>query len=360
MHPLCKPVLPSISVVIPTRQRAESLLRVLEALAGQQDVDQQRVEVVVVCDGVEDPAFEAVQRGWYPMRLRLADQQQQGSAAARNHALALSTGQLIVFLDDNAIPSAHFLSVHQQAHQNDDKLAAIGPLLALTDHATPWVRWERRTAAEQYHAASQPAGEVSPRQFSTGNASVRRAHLVNAFGFDVSFARGDDIELAFRLRDRGLHFVFLPEAAAEHHPDRSYASWVERAETWGHFEVRMGRDRGHRDLLDTLAREFQVLHPMTRWLGRASMRRPALARAVAGAARPVALLADRLHAPGLAEAALGASFNAVRLAGFAAEVGGPRPALSLLYDRGGWPSDATMAPAAPESQASQAAPRPQA
>ncbi len=339
-------MLPSVSVVIPTRQRPESLLRVLDALAHQTAMDMQRVEVVVVCDGVGDPAFEAVQRGWYPMRLRLADQQRQGPAAARNHALALSTGQLIVFLDDDVVPEPHFLSVHQKAHEHDQELVAIGPLLPPPGHGTPWVRWEGKTVAEQYAAMARGEWEVSPRQFYTGNASVRRVHLVKAFGFDVTFPRGEDVELAFRLRDRGLHFTFLPEAEAQHLAERSYESWVAMAEAYGHFEVRMGRDRGHQDLLEAIAREFHTRHPLTRALARASIRNPIVARAAARAARPISLMCDRIGAPGLGGAALSATFDAVRLTGFADEVGGSRPTL-LLLDRAafGWPADASMAPA---------------
>ncbi len=339
-------MLPSVSVVIPTHQRPESLLRVLSALARQTAIDMQRVEVVVVCDGVGDPAFEAVQRGWYPMRLRLADQQQQGPAAARNHGLALSTGQLIVFLDDDVVPEPEFLSVHLNAHEDDQDLVAIGPLLPPPGHGTPWVRWEGQTVAQQYAAMARGDWEVSPRQFYTGNASVRRVHLVKAFGFDVTFPRGEDVELAFRLRERGLHFAFLPEAKAQHLAERSYESWVSMAESYGHFEARMGRDRGHQDLLESIAREFHTRHLLTRILARASIRNPLVARAAARAALPVALICDRLRAPRLGAAALSATFDAVRMTGFADEVGGSRPTLALLDGAAfGWPADGSMAPA---------------
>lgn len=342
-------MLPSISVVIPTRRRPASLLRVLDALAGQKGLDLQRVEVVVVCDGESDPAFEAVQRGWYPMRLRLAKQQQQGPAAARNHGLAISTGQVIVFLDDDVVPASTFLTVHQQAHEHDQRLAAIGPLLPPPGPGTPWGRWEARIATDRDAALERGERNVSPQDFDTGNASVRRVHLVKAFGFDVTFPRGEDVELAFRLRDRGLRFAFLPGARAAHAAERPYRSWVAGAESRGRFEVRLSRDRGHQEVLESVAAEFRLLPPVTRLLGHASIRRPHVAFAIAWAARPAALVSGRLRAPRLADAALGAAFNATRLAGFTAEVGGSRPALALLdAPRGWWPAEATVGPAAPE------------
>ncbi|MBO0702261.1 MAG: glycosyltransferase [Candidatus Dormibacteraeota bacterium] len=341
----------SISVVIPTHQRPESLLRVLDALSHQEDVDLRRVELVVICDGINDPGFDAVQRGWYPMRLQLAQQEQQGPAAARNHGIALSTGQLVVFLDDDVVPGPRLLGVHARAHEDDETLVAIGPLLPPPGHGTPWVQWEGRTVAEQYAAMARGDWEVSPRQFYTGNASVRRIHLVKAFGFDVTFPRGEDVELAFRLRDRGLHFAFLPDATAEHLAQRSYASWIAAAEDYGRFEVRMGRDRGHQDLLDAVTREFHHMHPLSRLLARVAIRNPAIAQAAASVARPTSLLAQRAGAAGLSRYALSAAFNAVRLTGFAAEIGDARPALALLNRVERWPADASVTPAPAEPQA---------
>lgn len=322
----------SISVVIPTHQRAQSLLRVLDALGRQQCVDLEQVQVVVVCDGIGDPALQILQRTRYPMRVTLAEQQRQGPAAARNHAIALCTGALIAFLDDDVIPGEDFLRVHLRAHEEDDQLVAIGPLLTPPGHGTPWVRWEGQTVAKQYAAMARGDWAVSPRQFYTGNASVRRVHLVEASGFDVTFLRGEDVELAFRLQDRGLHFLFLPEAIVEHRAVRSYSSWLSTAESYGHVDVRLARDRHQQGLLDAVAREFRALHPITRWLGRTSIRRPLVARVSAWAARPIAVVADRLHIPRVGEIALSGAFNAVRLTGFAAELGGGSPALSLLND----------------------------
>lgn len=330
---------PTVSVVIPTHRRPDSLVRVLEALSHQQGVDLHQVEVIVVCDGIADPAFEAVQRGWYPMRLSLAEQERQGTAAARNHGLALSTGQLIVFLDDDVLPGPRLLAIHQHAHEGVQDLVAIGTVLPPPDDSAPWVCWEARKVAERYAALARGEREVSPRHFNTGNASVRRSHLLKAFGFDVTFSRGEDVELAFRLRERGLRFALLPEATAQHLAVGSYAARLAAAEDEGRFEGRMWADRGHQDLLDAVAREFHELHPLSRFLGRVAIRNPSVAHLAAWAARPASLLAERASVPRLGERALSAAFNAVRLTGFAAEIGHARPALALLNSADHRPAD---------------------
>ena len=57
--------------------------------------------------------------------------------------------------------------------------------------------------AKQYEAMDRGVYGATARQFYTGNASVARRHVIAAGGFDTSFRRAEDVELAYRLADRG-------------------------------------------------------------------------------------------------------------------------------------------------------------
>ena len=62
-----------------------------------------------------------------------------------------------------------------------------------------------------------------------GNASVARRHLLDAGGFDEAFRRAEDVELAYRLADRGLRFTFAQTPSSIHHAERSFDSWLDIA-----------------------------------------------------------------------------------------------------------------------------------
>jgi len=66
----------------------------------------------------------------------------------------------------------------------------------------PWVRWEQEMLMKQYKALLRKDWPATARQFYTGNASVRRSHIVAAGGFDEGFRRAEDVELAYRLDKR--------------------------------------------------------------------------------------------------------------------------------------------------------------
>ena len=327
------------SVVIPTHDRRASLLRTLEAL-GRQTYPASATEVIVVCDGCSDGSAEAARRLAVRYRLIVVEQAGQGPAAARNRALELAEGELAVFIDDDVVPARGWLEKHARAHARESSLAAIGPLLPPPGWGPPWVRWEMQTVKRQYELMAAGDFRPGPRQFYTGNASVRLGDLRAAGGFDAGFQRGEDVELAFRLQSRGLRFAFIPEAEALHLADRSFASWVAAARHYGRNEVLLGR-RGRSDMLLALAREFHERRRANRIAVRAALSLPARVRPPLAAARLAALAAQRLGADAAAHAICSAVFGVEYWRGVAEALGGPGVARSLIASARG--ADSTPA-----------------
>jgi GT2 family glycosyltransferase len=88
-----------LSVIIPTYNRKDSLLRTLDSLS-RQTCSAERFEVIVVDDGGSDGACEIKQRA-FPFQLVYLCQANQGSAAARNYGAQQSRGDVLVFIDDD-------------------------------------------------------------------------------------------------------------------------------------------------------------------------------------------------------------------------------------------------------------------
>lgn len=87
-----------VSVVIPTRNRADLLLRAIETVLGQ---TYRQLEVVVVIDG-PDEATERALAGVGDERLRwLVNESSLGGAEARNVGVRAARGEWVAFLDDD-------------------------------------------------------------------------------------------------------------------------------------------------------------------------------------------------------------------------------------------------------------------
>jgi GT2 family glycosyltransferase len=234
---------PFLSVVIPTYNRAKSLAVTMDALDRQEPVPGE-FEVVVVSDGSTDDtdAFLAAfaTRASYP--LRPVRQENAGPARARNRGVHEASGTVIVFIDDDVEPVAGFLRTHAAHHLADEKVVVIGPMSpdpAREREEPVWIAWEHQMLQKQYRAFAEGIwASAGPNHFYTGNASVRREHILAVGGFDEEFKRQEDVELAYRMqRECGAHFVFDASADALHRPTRTFESWLRVPYAYGSLDV---------------------------------------------------------------------------------------------------------------------------
>jgi glycosyltransferase involved in cell wall biosynthesis len=313
-----------VSVVIPTYNRVDRLRRVLDALA-QQTYPSERFEVVVVSDGSTDGTngYLAEQ----PVPNLVSDvQENAGPAAARNRGVKLARGRLILFLDDDVVAAPDLVQRHVDQHAgHDGDLVVIGPMLSPTGFAmSPWVAWEQAMLVKQYTAMEEGRFQATFRQFYTGNASVPRARLLDVGGFDTTYRRAEDVELAHRLHDAGLGFAFDPKAAGYHYAERSFTAWITIAADYGANDVLFAR-QGHRFTLNVLPDEFRKRQAPLRWLVQACIALPWLERPMRRALRTAAMATNRLGWAKLTQILLSALYCVAYHRGVADALGGPRP-----------------------------------
>ena len=242
------------SVVIPTHRRPETLFRVLEALGRQEGPP--GFEVVVVDDGSGDSTSERLGafRSAYP--LRSFSQANSGPARARNRGVAESRGDVVVFLGDDTVPEPGLLAVHARAHT--EPRAYPVAVLGYTTwprglKVSPFLHHINEYGLQFGYGLISDPDRVPFNFFYTSNVSLPRDLLVEAGLFDTSFphAAWEDIEVAYRLMQRGMRMLYRPGAVARHHHDITFASFRRRQEKAG--EAAAIFYRKHPELGDFLA-----------------------------------------------------------------------------------------------------------
>ena len=265
-----------LSVVVPTYNRRNSLLRTLQALA-RQTLPAESFEVVVISDGATDGTAEAMRTLETPYRLTFVEQQNQGPSAARNHGARRAIAPLLVYVDDDIEPVPEFLAEHACAHENDPDLVLIGPQNGPMDEKMPhWIRWEHEMLRKQYIHFVQGLWEVGPNNLYSGNFSLRREHLLKVGGFNEAFTRQEDVELGFRLEQCGLHFRFSAAANGIHRPTRTFASWYKTPFEYGRRDVQMARDGGEARAMELARENYATRNRVTKLLARLSIGVPVL------------------------------------------------------------------------------------
>jgi glycosyltransferase involved in cell wall biosynthesis len=221
------------SVVIPTYNRLDMLLRVLGALEAQ--VAAPSFEVIVINDGSSDGTAEALE-GRKGITFRT--QPNGGPGRARNHGVSLASGRFVVFIGDDTVPEPRFLAEHARTHRQsgDDPLAAC---LGYTgwpgsEHVTAFMDYINDYGL-QFGYKLIKDGEVVPFNFFyTSNISIDRQVLLD-MPFDTTFpsAAWEDIELAYRLDARGLKIHYNARAVTRHYHAMTIDSFARRQYTVG-------------------------------------------------------------------------------------------------------------------------------
>jgi GT2 family glycosyltransferase len=313
--------LPSITVVTPTFNRRCSVTRLLDGLS-RQTYPVEGFEVIVVDDGSTDDTRAYVGGRQTPFALRIVQQSHGGPAAARNLGVLHARGPIVLFLDDDVVPAADLVERHVSCHQANPGTVVIGAMLPPRDWPRPaWVRWEEEKLERQYRAILEGNQACGARQFYTANASLRRDQLLDAGGFDRSFARAEDVELAYRLHQGGARFVFEPHAVVHHFASRSFAAWRSIPYQYGRYDVIMHRDK-HHATLRSAADDFERRHWLGRLVARVAAGRPWLVEGTVFLLSLCTVAADRLGARRCASVSLSGIFNLLYWHGVSDELGG--------------------------------------
>jgi glycosyltransferase involved in cell wall biosynthesis len=202
---------PAVSVVIPTRGRADYLEVALASLM-RQDLAEP-YEVIVVDDGATDRTPEVVAAAGVRS---LRHQSRRTLNAARNSGAGAAAADLIAFTDDDVeAPVGWLRELVEGAARHPEAEAFGGPIRARLEGPAP--RGCGREPPPLTTLDLGPEDREAARVWGA-NMTVRRSALERVGGFDESIVRphGDEEEWIERLQVAGGTVVYLARAGLDH------------------------------------------------------------------------------------------------------------------------------------------------
>jgi O-antigen biosynthesis protein len=208
------------SVIIASRHRSAALLRCIQSLTQQ---DHPNFEVIVVAD----PAAVAAVRVLHP-GLKLAEFDRANLAEARNTGIGLAAGQVVAFIDDDAVAEPTWLTRLTAPLAQQGVLAATGFVRGRNGISWQWQGIEVDALGQDHALAVPEAGlrrAASRRQavkLLGCNMAFRRETLLALGGFDPAFRFYlEDADISLRLYALSGVAAIVPGAEVLHGFDAS-------------------------------------------------------------------------------------------------------------------------------------------
>jgi GT2 family glycosyltransferase len=222
---------PRISVVVCTYNGSRTIRDCLEGLGRLSYPD---YEVIVVDDGSRDATATLAQRGAW----RLIKTENRGLSSARNTGLETATGEIVAYLDDDAYPDPHWLQYLAAAFLSTSHAGIGGPNIAPPGDGAIAECVARSPGGPVHVLVTDREAEHIPGC----NMAFRRTCLEEIGGFDPRFrTAGDDVDLCWRLQQRGWTLGFSPAAMVWHHRRNSVRAYWKQQVAYGRAEALLER-----------------------------------------------------------------------------------------------------------------------
>ncbi len=200
----------AVSVVMPVYNGAEVLRESLAPLAGMQRAGE-IAEIIVVDDGSTDASAEIARECGARV---LSSGGRLGPGGARNIAAQSALGAILWFVDADVVVHADAARALERAFETTGASAVFG---SYDDRPAGrnFLSQYKNLVHHYYH--HRGGGEADT--FWAGCGAVRRDVFLASGGFDARaypYPSIEDIELGYRLRDRGHRIVLAPEVQGTH------------------------------------------------------------------------------------------------------------------------------------------------
>lgn len=222
---------PFISVVICSYNGSRTIRESLEAL---RKVIYPNFEVIVVDDGSRDSTSAIA--GDY--NVRLICQPNAGLSAARNTGWQNARGEIVAYLDDDASPDPHWLQYLASVFMSGNDAGVGGPNIAFPEDTFVAQCVDHSPGNPTHVLLTDRVAEHLPGC----NMAFRTARLAAIGGFDAKFRiAGDDVDLCWRLQERGWQLAFHPGAMVWHHRRGAVQTYWRQQLNYGRAEAMLER-----------------------------------------------------------------------------------------------------------------------
>lgn len=224
---------PSVTVIIPVKDRARELAECLQSLVGQ-DYPKERMEIIVVDDGSTDETVEVASS--FSCKL-LTNKRTQGQSLCRNRGAAAARGEILAFIDSDCVAGNDWLRQLVPYFQWE-QVGAVGGYVD---------GYFEQSSLDRYEKAYSPLNMGKHIFYSTDDRStfyvptcnllVRRSLYLDNGGISEALHVGEDVDFCWRMRSRGHFLLYVPVGVVLHKHRNCLTRMLKRRADYGTSEA---------------------------------------------------------------------------------------------------------------------------
>lgn len=216
----------NVEIAICTWNRAELLggtLASISRLVLPADVS---LRVIVVNNGSTDDTDSVARSFSKSLDLQIEHEPQQGHTFARNRAIAVAAGQLLIWTDDDVVVDPHWVAAYANAARHSQFDFWGGKILpSFLPQQPAWIaeNWESLRGCFAFRDLGDVEVEFEPNRLPYGANFAIRTELQKRFPFNVRLGRRgpqvvgeDEIDMLQRVCSAGHRGQWVPASRLQH------------------------------------------------------------------------------------------------------------------------------------------------
>jgi glycosyltransferase involved in cell wall biosynthesis len=220
--------MPKLSIIICTYNREKYLYDALKSIA-ENDFSVEKYEIVLVNNNSTDRTeaeCERFQHDFPQVNFRYFVEKNQGLSYARNKGIEESTGEMLIFLDDDAFVGKNYLENLTEYLSLHPEMSAFGGKITPVFESGKTPAWlsvwsnsfvsalDKGKSVKEFTSASYPIG---------ANMGFYKKCLEKTGNFNVELGRkkknlagGEEKDLFNRFKENGFRIFYLPDIEVSH------------------------------------------------------------------------------------------------------------------------------------------------
>jgi len=220
---------PSVSVIVPVYNAELTIRKCIDSLL-ELNYPKEQMELLLVDNNSNDHTREVLES--YKWKIQILNEKRKGPAAARNRGIENANGEVVAFTDSDCTVDKDWLQRIVDPLK-DQNIGAVGGKI-LAQRPCNGIEEFGEVIHDHYRAIN----EYKPSYVITMNWASRSSVLHEVGFFDESFARCEDVDLAFRISQAGYRFEYAPEALVYHAHEKTLSGLFQEGFLHGFYSIK--------------------------------------------------------------------------------------------------------------------------